>query len=86
MQFAFLDFEAAFTCPHRGSLLNALRADGVPGKFVSLLDDMNRRKTAAVRIPQDTCYSTLRQTGPLLFNFSIDGIMQRTHGECPSSS
>ncbi|KAK6764792.1 hypothetical protein RB195_024930 [Necator americanus] len=30
MQLAFLDFEAAFDSPHRGRLLNALRADGVP--------------------------------------------------------
>ncbi|KAK6735507.1 hypothetical protein RB195_018617 [Necator americanus] len=34
MQLALLDFEAAFDSPHRGHLLNALRADGVPGKFV----------------------------------------------------
>ncbi|KAK6762513.1 hypothetical protein RB195_023295 [Necator americanus] len=47
MQLAFLDFEAAFDSPHRGRLLNALRADGVPGKFVPLLDDMNQRTTAA---------------------------------------
>ena len=51
MQLAFLDFEAAFDSPHRGRLLNALRADGVPGKFVRLLDDMNQRTTAAVRTP-----------------------------------
>ncbi|KAK6729652.1 hypothetical protein RB195_006600 [Necator americanus] len=42
MQLAFLDFEAAFDSPHRGRLLNALSADGVPGKFVRLLDDMNQ--------------------------------------------
>ncbi|KAK6765542.1 hypothetical protein RB195_025448 [Necator americanus] len=51
MQLAFLDFEAAFDSPHRGRLLNALRSDGVPGKFVRLLDDMNQRTTAAVRTP-----------------------------------
>ncbi|KAK6747941.1 hypothetical protein RB195_000883 [Necator americanus] len=34
MQLAFLDFEAAFDSPHRGRLLNALSADGVPGKTV----------------------------------------------------
>ncbi|KAK6744465.1 hypothetical protein RB195_011274 [Necator americanus] len=51
MQLAFLDFEAAFDSPHRGCLLNALRADGVPRKFVRLLDDMNQRATAAVRTP-----------------------------------
>ncbi|KAK6742289.1 hypothetical protein RB195_009885 [Necator americanus] len=33
MQLAFLDFEAAFDSPHRDRLLNALRANGVPGKF-----------------------------------------------------
>ncbi|KAK6735879.1 hypothetical protein RB195_018883 [Necator americanus] len=42
MQLAFLDFEAAFGSPHRGRLLNALYPDGVPGKFVRLLDDMNQ--------------------------------------------
>ncbi|KAK6763997.1 hypothetical protein RB195_024359 [Necator americanus] len=51
MHLAFLEFEAAFDSPHRGRLLNALRADGVPGKFVRLLDDMNERTTAAVRTP-----------------------------------
>ncbi|KAK6762151.1 hypothetical protein RB195_023024 [Necator americanus] len=43
MQLAFLDVEAAFDSPHQGRLLNALRADGVPGKFVGLLDDKNQR-------------------------------------------
>ncbi|KAK6765477.1 hypothetical protein RB195_025407 [Necator americanus] len=51
MQLAFLDFEAAFDSPHQGRLLNALRADGVPGKFVHLLDDINQRTTAAVQTP-----------------------------------
>ncbi|KAK6760687.1 hypothetical protein RB195_021952 [Necator americanus] len=51
MQLAFLNFEAAFDSPHRGRLLNALRADVVPGKFVRLLDDMDKRTTAAVRTP-----------------------------------
>ncbi|KAK6742759.1 hypothetical protein RB195_010182 [Necator americanus] len=51
MQLAFLDFEAAFDSPHQGHLLNALRADGVPGNFVRLLDDMNQRTTAAVPTP-----------------------------------
>ncbi|KAK6760859.1 hypothetical protein RB195_022070 [Necator americanus] len=50
MQLVFLDFEAAFDSPHRGHLLNELRA-GVPGKFVRLLDDMNQRTSAAVRTP-----------------------------------
>ncbi|KAK6733225.1 hypothetical protein RB195_017153 [Necator americanus] len=45
MQLAFLDFEAAFDSPHRGRLLNAHCADGVPGKFVRLLDDMNQLTT-----------------------------------------
>ncbi|KAK6757199.1 hypothetical protein RB195_015180 [Necator americanus] len=49
MQLAFLDFEAAFGSPHRGRLLNALCACGVPGKFVRLLDDMNQRTAAAVQ-------------------------------------
>ncbi|KAK6734580.1 hypothetical protein RB195_018022 [Necator americanus] len=31
MQLAFLDFEAAFDSPHRGRLVNALIANGVPG-------------------------------------------------------
>ncbi|KAK6764642.1 hypothetical protein RB195_024820 [Necator americanus] len=42
IQLAFLDFVAAFDSPHRGRLLNTLRADGVPGKFVCFLDDMNQ--------------------------------------------
>ncbi|KAK6748843.1 hypothetical protein RB195_001457 [Necator americanus] len=51
VQLAFLDFEADFDSPYRGGLLNAIRADRVPGKFVRLLDDMNQRTTAAVRTP-----------------------------------
>ncbi|KAK6728405.1 hypothetical protein RB195_005819 [Necator americanus] len=43
MQLAFLDFEAAFDSPHRGRLLNGLRADGVPGKVdgqpIELVDE-----------------------------------------------
>ncbi|KAK6741592.1 hypothetical protein RB195_009452 [Necator americanus] len=39
---------AAFDSPHRGRLLNALLADGVPGKFVRLLGDMNQRTAVAV--------------------------------------
>ncbi|KAK6742432.1 hypothetical protein RB195_009978 [Necator americanus] len=49
MQLTFPDFEAAFGSPHRGRLLNALYACGVPGKFVRLLDDMNQRTAAAVQ-------------------------------------
>ncbi|KAK6731056.1 hypothetical protein RB195_007490 [Necator americanus] len=90
MQLAFLDFEAAFDSPHRGRLLKALRADGVPGKFVRLLDDMNQRTTAAVRTPAG-CTTRLevvtgvRQgtvAGPFPFNFAIDD-MRRTVDQCP---
>ncbi|KAK6741352.1 hypothetical protein RB195_009287 [Necator americanus] len=90
MQLAFLDFEAAFDSPHRGRLLNALRADGVPGKFVRLLDDMNQRTTAAVRTPCTTPFEVVtgvRQgavAGPFLFNFAIDDIMRRTVNQCPA--
>ncbi|KAK6761674.1 hypothetical protein RB195_022671 [Necator americanus] len=86
MQLAFLDFEAAFDSFHRGRLPNALRADGVPGKFVRLLDDMNQRTTAAVRTPAG-CTTPFEMVtgvgqgavvGPFLFNFAIDGIMRRT--------
>ncbi|KAK6762968.1 hypothetical protein RB195_023613 [Necator americanus] len=51
MQLAFLDFEAAFDSLHRSCLFNALGTDGIPAKFVRLLDDMNQRTTAAVRTP-----------------------------------
>ncbi|KAK6748090.1 hypothetical protein RB195_000986 [Necator americanus] len=93
MQIAFLDFEAAFDCPHRGRLLNALRVDGVPGKFVRLLDDMNQRTTAAVRRPAGCTtpfevVTGVRQgaqvAGPFLFNFAIDDIMRRTMDQCPA--
>ncbi|KAK6763114.1 hypothetical protein RB195_023719 [Necator americanus] len=92
MQLAFLHFEAAFYSPHRSRLLNALRTDGIPGKFVRLLDDMNQRTTAAVRTPAG--YKTpfgvvtgVRQgavAGLFLFNFAIDDIMRRTVDECPA--
>ncbi|KAK6750209.1 hypothetical protein RB195_002293 [Necator americanus] len=91
-QLAFLDFEAAFDSPHRGRLLNALRADGVPGKFVRLLDDMNQRTTAAVRTPAGCTtpfevVTGVRQgavAGSFLVNFAIDDIMQRTVDQCPA--
>ncbi|KAK6756712.1 hypothetical protein RB195_014879 [Necator americanus] len=92
MQLAFLDFEAAFDSPHRCRLLNALRADGVPGKFVRLLDDMNQRTTAAVRTPVGCTtpfevVTGVRQgavVGPFLFKFAIDNIMRRTVDQCPA--
>ncbi|KAK6737646.1 hypothetical protein RB195_020014 [Necator americanus] len=85
MQLAFLDFETAFDSLHQGRLLNALCADGVPGKFVRFLDDMNQRTTAVVRT-QAGCttpsevVTEVRQgalAGPFLFNFAIDDIMRR---------
>ncbi|KAK6765270.1 hypothetical protein RB195_025269 [Necator americanus] len=92
MQLAFLDFEAAFDSPHRGRFLNALRADGVPRKFVRLLDDMNQRTTAAVRTPAGCTtpfevVTGVRQgavTGPFLFNFAIDDIMRGAVDQCPA--
>ncbi|KAK6762681.1 hypothetical protein RB195_023408 [Necator americanus] len=92
MQLAFLDFEAAFDSPHRGRLLNALRADGVPGKFVHLLYDMNQRTTAAVRTPAGCTtpfevVTGVRQeavAGPFLLNFAVDDIMRRTVDQCPA--
>ncbi|KAK6758849.1 hypothetical protein RB195_016214 [Necator americanus] len=92
MQLAFLDFEAAFDSPHLGHLLNALSADGVPGKFVRLFDDMNQRTTAAVRTSAGCTtpfevVTGVRQgavAGPFLFNFAIDDIMRRTVDQCPA--
>ncbi|KAK6763046.1 hypothetical protein RB195_023663 [Necator americanus] len=92
MQLAFLDFEAAFDSPHRGRLLNALRTDGVPGKFVRLLDDINQRKTAAVRTPAGCTtpfevVTGVRQgavAGAFLSNFAIYDIMRRTVDHCPA--
>ncbi|KAK6740998.1 hypothetical protein RB195_009071 [Necator americanus] len=73
-------------------LLNALRADGVPGKFVRLLDDMNQRTTAAVRTSGGCTTSFEKVTGvrqgavagPFLFNFAIDDIMRTTVDQCPA--
>ncbi|KAK6740116.1 hypothetical protein RB195_008532 [Necator americanus] len=92
MQLAFLDFEAAFDSPHRGCLLNTLRADGVPGKFFCLLDDMNQRTTAAVRTAVGCTtpfkvVSGVRQGAvarPFQFNFTIHDIMRRTVDRCPA--
>ncbi|KAK6727105.1 hypothetical protein RB195_005043 [Necator americanus] len=88
----FLDFEAAFDSLHRDRLPNALRADGVPGGFVRLLDDMNQRRATAVRIP--VRYTKpfevvigVRQgavAGSFLFNLAIDDIMRRTVCQCPA--
>ncbi|KAK6757252.1 hypothetical protein RB195_015212 [Necator americanus] len=72
--------------------LNALRADGVPGKFVRMLDDMNQRTTAAVRTPAGCTtpfevVTGVRQgavVGPFLFKFAIDDIMRRTVDQCPA--
>ncbi|KAK6735310.1 hypothetical protein RB195_018482 [Necator americanus] len=92
MQLAFLDFEAAFDPSHRGRLLSALCADGVPGKFVRILDDVNQRTTAAARTPAGCTtpfevVTGVRQgavAGPFLFNFAIDDIMRRTVDQCPA--
>ncbi|KAK6744738.1 hypothetical protein RB195_011452 [Necator americanus] len=85
-------WDVAFDSPHRGCLLNVLRADGVPGKFVRLLDDMNQRTTAAVRTPAGcttpfevvTGVRQVAVAGPFLFNFAIDHIMRRTVDQCPA--
>ncbi|KAK6750422.1 hypothetical protein RB195_002416 [Necator americanus] len=90
MQLGFLGFGAAFDSPHRSRLLNALCADGVPGKFVSLLDDMNQTTIAAVRTPAGCTtpfevVTGVRQravAGPFLFKFVIDDIMRRTIDQC----
>ncbi|KAK6735558.1 hypothetical protein RB195_018647 [Necator americanus] len=89
-QLAFLDFEVAFDSPHRRRLLNAFRADGAPGKFVRLPDDMNQQATAAVRTPAGCTtplevVTAVRQgavAGLFLFNFAIDDIMRRTVDQC----
>ncbi|KAK6764590.1 hypothetical protein RB195_024785 [Necator americanus] len=73
-------------------LLNALCADGVPGKFVRLFDDLNQRTIAAVRTPVGctTPFEVVtgeRQgavAGPFLFNFAIGDIMRRTVDQCPA--
>ncbi|KAK6732013.1 hypothetical protein RB195_016413 [Necator americanus] len=85
------DFEAAFDSPDQGRLLKVLRTDGVPEKFVCMLDDMNQRTTVAVRTPAGCTTpfelaTGVRQgavAGPFLFNFAIDDIMreQSTSGD-----
>ncbi|KAK6734272.1 hypothetical protein RB195_017822 [Necator americanus] len=68
------------------------RADGVPGKFVRLLDGMNQRTAAAVRTPAGCTtpfevVTGVRQgavAGPFLFNFAVDDIMRRTIDKCPA--
>ncbi|KAK6761406.1 hypothetical protein RB195_022462 [Necator americanus] len=50
-ELVFFYFEAAFNSNHGGRLHNVLRADGVLGKFVRLINDMNRRTTVADRTP-----------------------------------
>ncbi|KAK6735462.1 hypothetical protein RB195_018586 [Necator americanus] len=50
MHLAVLYFEGAFDSPHRGRRLKALHADGIPGMLVSLLDNMNQRTSAIVRL------------------------------------
>ncbi|KAK6747839.1 hypothetical protein RB195_000809 [Necator americanus] len=62
MQLALVDFDAAFDSPHRGHFLDALCANGIPGKFVRLLDGMNQRTTAAVRTPAG-CTTPFEVTG-----------------------
>ncbi|KAK6742770.1 hypothetical protein RB195_010188 [Necator americanus] len=93
VQLALPDFEAAFGSPHRGRLLNELRADGVPGKFVRLFDDKNQRTAASVRTPAGCTTPFEVVTGvrqgavatPFLFNFAIDDIMRRTVDQCPAN-
>ncbi|KAK6755722.1 hypothetical protein RB195_014236 [Necator americanus] len=57
------DFTAAFDSAHRGRLLKTVSADGVPGNFVSLMNDMNRRKTAALGTPTRCTTPFELQTG-----------------------
>ncbi|KAK6764109.1 hypothetical protein RB195_024437 [Necator americanus] len=82
---AFLDFKVAFDSSQRNHLLDALRADRVPGKFLLLLDNMNQGTTTAVRTPF-RCTTPLqvvtgvRQravTGFFLFNSAIDDIEEQ---------
>ncbi|KAK6736246.1 hypothetical protein RB195_019119 [Necator americanus] len=71
-----------------------MSADGVPGTFVRLLDDMNQRTTAAVRTPAGCTTPFEVVTGvrqgavarPFLFNFAVDDIMRRTVGQCPGDT
>ncbi|KAK6730132.1 hypothetical protein RB195_006911 [Necator americanus] len=93
MQLAFLDFKAAFDFSHRDHLLNALRADGVPRKFVRLFDDINQGTTVAVRTPAGCTtpfevVTGVRQgavAGPFLFNFAIEDIIWITVDQCPAN-
>ncbi|KAK6737358.1 hypothetical protein RB195_019826 [Necator americanus] len=84
----FLVCEAAFDSPHRGRLRNALRADGVTGKLVCLLDDMHERTTAAVRTPCTTPFEVVTRVrqgtvgGLFLLSFTINNIMRRTVDQC----
>ena len=87
-----MDFDAAFDSSHRDRSLNALRADGVPEKYVRLIEDMNKATTAAVCTPVGftsafEVKTGVRQgavAGPFLFNFAVDDIMRRVAEQFPA--
>ncbi|KAK6727344.1 hypothetical protein RB195_005190 [Necator americanus] len=87
----FSALRAAFDFPHRDRLLNAPRAYAIPGMFYRLIEDMNRRTTAADRKPTgftspfevDTEVRQGTVAGPLLFNFAVDDIIRRTVEQSP---
>ncbi|KAK6735380.1 hypothetical protein RB195_018532 [Necator americanus] len=71
------------------AVFNVLRTDGVLGKFVCLVNDMNR--TAAVQTLAGTTpfevETGVRQgcvAGLFLFNFAVDDIMRRIVEQCPT--
>ncbi|KAK6751615.1 hypothetical protein RB195_003185 [Necator americanus] len=77
LQLASLVFKALFD----SLLLDAFRADGIPGKSVRLINDIDRRTTAAECATSFKVVTGLKEgavAGPFLFNFAIEENMGRT--------
>ena len=87
----FVDFKAAFDSVHRGSLWEIMLADGVPLKLVNLVRAYYSLVKARVRVYGEETPEFLVETGvkqgcplsPVLFNFVIDWVLERSIGDHP---
>jgi hypothetical protein len=90
----FVDFKAAFYSVNRGALWQILGQYGIPEKFITMLKALYENTKCSVRINR-LCSENLfvntrvRQgaiASPVLFNFAIDLVRQKTVAKCALQS